>query len=199
MSWFDDIFGKNPADAANQYIAQIPGQANQYLNPFFEAGKGAIPSLQDQYKQLLSDPGGFMNKLAGSYKESPGLQHNIAQAMQAGGHAAAAGGMAGSPQHEQQNMEAATDISSKDYNQYMQNMLGLYGQGLSGQQGMAGMGQQAGNSMANMIAQALAQQGNYAFNGQNQKNSNMMDLLKMLGQGAGGLMGMNPWGMFGNI
>jgi hypothetical protein len=190
MSWFDDIFGKNPADAASAYTGQIPGAVSPYLNPYFEAGKGAIPSLQEQYKQLLSDPGGFMNKLAGSYKESPGLQHNIAQAMQAGGHAAAAGGMAGSPQHEQQNMEAATDISSKDYNQYMQNMLGLYGQGLSGQQGMAGMGQQAGQSMADLISQALNQQGAYAYQGQAGRNQNRSSIFSNLLGAFGGLGGL---------
>jgi hypothetical protein len=190
MSWFDDLFGRNPADKASAYTGQIPGAVAPYLNPFFDAGKGALPSLQEQYKQLLADPGGFMNKLAGSYKESPGLQNNIRQAMQAGGHAAAAGGMAGSPMHEQQNMDAATDISSKDYNQYMQNMLGLYGQGLSGQQGMAGMGMQAGQSMADMISQALNQQGAYAYQGQAGRNQNRSSIFNNLLGAFGGLGGL---------
>lgn len=190
MSWFDSIFGKNPADSANQYISQIPGQTNQYFDPYFQAGKNSLGPLQDQYHQLLSDPGGLMNKLGASYKESPGLQRNIQQAMQAGGHAAAAGGMAGSPQHEQENMQAATDISSKDYNQYMQNMLGMYGQGLSGQQGMAGMGQQAGQSMADMISQALAQQGANAYQGQAGRNQNRSSIFNNILGAFGGFGGL---------
>jgi hypothetical protein len=110
--------------------------------------------------------------------------------MQRSGHAAAAGGMAGSPQHEQQNMQLSSDIASQDYNNWMGNALGLYNQGLSGQQGMAGMGQNAGNNMANMIAQMLAQQGNSAFAGQNQQNQGMMDWVKLFGQGLGGLSGI---------
>ena len=84
-----------------------------------------------------------MNQMGKSYQESPGLKNQIAQAMQGSGHAAAAGGMAGSPQHEQQNMQLSSDIASKDYNNWMQNALGLYNSGLSGQQGMAVMGQKA--------------------------------------------------------
>lgn len=202
MSWFSNLFGgggSNPADAANQYISQIPGQTRQYFDPFFQAGVGALPSLQGQYQKLLSDPGAFMNQMGMSYKESPGLKNQIAQAMQGAGHAAAAGGMAGSPEHEQQNMQLSNDIASQDYNNWMNNALGLYGSGLSGQQGMAGMGMQAGNNMANMIAQSLAQQGNYAFRGQQDQNSMNSGWLSGLGQigGAalGGLAG-GPWGAF---
>jgi len=191
MSWFSDLFsgGKNAANAAMPYYDQIPQQAGQYLNPYINAGTGALPSLQEQYKNLLGDPGALMNKIGQGYKESPGLQRNIQQAMQAGGHAAAAGGMAGSPQHEQENMQSATDISSKDYNNWMQNALGLYGQGLQGQQGMAGMGQQSSQAMADMISQMLAQKGNAAFAGQNQKNQNMSDLFGNIGKGIGAFTG----------
>lgn len=201
MSWLSNLFGggKNPAYVANQYIGQIPGQTHQYFDPYFNAGTGALPGLQEQYKNLLGDPGGFMNKIGQSYKESPGLQRSIQQAMQAAGHASAAGGMAGSPQHEQENMQLATDLSSKDYNNWMNNALGLYGSGLSGQQGMAGMGMQAGSNMANMIAQALQQQGINAFQGQSGQNQRQSDFWQNLIGGVGSVGAFNPWHMFGNI
>lgn len=201
MGFFDGLFGKgsNPADAAMPYLNQISGQANQYLDPYFQAGKGSIPGLQEQYGKLLGDPGALMNKIGGSYQQSPGLQFAIKQAMQGAGHAAAAGGMAGSPQHEQQNMGLANDLASQDYNNWMGNALGLYGAGLQGQQGLYSGGLQAGNSMADMIAQQLAQQANMAFRGQQEKNSQNNSfwggLGKLGGAALGGLAG-GPWGAF---
>ena len=58
MSWFSNMFsGKNPADSAMPYLNQIPGQTQQYQQPWYEAGKSQIPGLQDQYSQLMNDPG----------------------------------------------------------------------------------------------------------------------------------------------
>ena len=200
MSWFSDMFGgKNPADSAMPYLNQIPGQTQQYQQPYFDAGKSQIPGLQDQYSQLMNDPGGRMNKIGESFKESPGFKFAMQQALQGGNHAAAAGGMAGSPQHEQQNMQMATDLGNQEYGNWMKNALGMYGQGLQGSQGMANQGQQAGQSMADMIAQTLAQQANLSFNGQQQQNQNKSDMWGNVFKGAGSLAAFNPWGAFGNI
>lgn len=201
MSWLSNLFsgGKNPADAAMPYLNQIPGQTQKYQQPYFDAGKDMLPGLQDQYGKLMNDPGGRMNDIGKSFQESPGFKFAMQQAMQGGNHAAAAGGMAGSPQHEQQNMQMATDLGNQDYNNWMDKALGMYGQGLNGGQTMANQGQQAGQSMSDMIAQTLAQQGNLAFQGQRQKNQNQNDLFGGAFKAAGSLAAFNPWGMFGNI
>ncbi len=200
MSWFDNLFGgKNPSKDANKIIGQIPGQTQGYQQPFFEAGKNQLPGLSDQYGQLLKDPGGRMNQIGQSFKESPGFKFAMQQALQGGNHAAAAGGMAGSPEHEQQNMQLATDLGNQEYNNWMQNALGMYGQGLQGSQGMANQGQQAGQSMADMIAQMLAQQANLSYSGQAQQNQNKSDMwgnaTKLGGAALGGFAG-GPWGAF---
>lgn len=161
----------NPANAAMKYIDQIPSQTNQYYQPFFEAGKSQIPGLQEQYSSLLGDPGSKLNDIGSHYQQSPGFQFALKQALMGGNNAAAAGGMAGSPMHEQQNMGIATGLANQDYNNWLGQATGLYGQGLSGSQNMMGMGQQAGQSQADMIAQALAQKGNYAYEGQASKNA----------------------------
>lgn len=194
-----NLLGSNPANAAMPYINQIPGKAGQYLDPYFQAGKGALGPLQEQYAKLLGDPGSWMNKIGESYQQSPGFKAAMEQALTAGNHAAAAGGMAGTPQSQFQQMKMATDLSNQDYNNWMNNALGLYGQGLSGQQGMAGMGLQAGTSMADIIAQTLAQQGNMAFRGAQEKNSQKNSWLSGLGKIAGaglGFMGGGPMGAF---
>lgn len=177
------MFGGNadPGKAANKYLDQIPGQTNQYFDPYFQAGKNQLGGLSDQYGQLMNDPGGKFNQIGQSFQQSPGFKFAMEQALKGSGNAAAAGGMAGSPMHEQQNMQMATDMANQDYYNYMQGATGLYGQGLTGGQNMANMGQQAGQSQADMIAQALAQKGNMAYEGQKYKNES------------------SPWGTIGGL
>jgi len=75
MSWFSNMFGgKNPADSAMPYLNQIPGQTQKYQQPWLQAGQNQLPGLQDQYSQLMNDPGGRMNKIGESFKESPGFK-----------------------------------------------------------------------------------------------------------------------------
>ncbi len=202
MSWLSNLFGgkggyQNPANNAMPYLNQIPGQTQQYNQPWFDAGKNALPGLQDQYNQLLNDPGGKMNQIGQSFQQSPGFKFAMDQALQGSGHAAAAGGMAGSPQHEQQNMQLATQLGNQDYNNYMQNALGMYGQGLSGEQGLSQQGQQSGQSMADMIAQTLAQQAQLSYTGQQNQNQQNSSMWGNIGKGIGALSAFTPWSGIG--
>lgn len=165
------LFGhqRNPSASANQYFNQIPGQTQQYYSPYMEAGKGAMSTLQNQYGDLLS--GNTQNKLGENYKESPGYKFALDQALQGGTNAAAAGGMLGTPQHEQQNMGIANGLASQDYNNYLHNQMGLYGQGLQGTQGLNQMGYNANTGYADLLANLLGQQGQYAYAGQAGKNA----------------------------
>jgi hypothetical protein len=82
----------------------------------------------------------------------------------------------------------------------MQRALGLYGSGLSGQQGLATGGQQAAGSIADMIAQAMAQQGNLAFQGQAQQNQNRNDLWGNIFKGGGAALGaFSPFNGIGSL
>lgn len=202
MSWLSNLFngeGNNPADAAMPYLNQIPGQTKPYLDPFFNAGKSAIAPLQEQYSNLLGNPGDLMNKMGDSYQQSPGFQAAMKQALMAGNHAAAAGGMAGTPQSQYQQMQMATDLSNQDYGNWLSKVLGLYGQGLSGQQGMAGMGHQAGQSMADMVAQTLAQQANMTFRGQQEQNNMNNSWLSGAGRLGGAALGGLGGGLTGGL
>lgn len=183
---------KNPADIANQYISQIPGSTSSYFQPYINYGQTALPTLQGQYNELLATPGGKLNQIGSSFHQSPGFQFALQQALQGAGHAAAAGGMAGSPQHEQQNMQLATGLANQDFYNYLDKALGLYGKGISGEQGLAGAGLQAGTSMADMIAQALAQQAQYAYEGEAAKNESKNSLWSNLGSGLGLLSAFLP-------
>ena len=214
--------GDDPYKQANKYWGQIPGRTQQYYNPYINAGQNALGSLQgeygnllgnrqglqdqygrmtgmgqgvmDQYGQLMNDPTAVMNKIGSQYQQSPGYQFQMDQAMNAVGNAAAAGGMAGSPQHQQQAATLATGLANQDYHNFLNQGLGLYGQGLqggagmfgaglagqqgmynqglAGQQGINQMGFGANDQMARIIADMLAQQGQGAFAGQAAQNQN---------------------------
>lgn len=181
--------GKSPSSASNPYLNQIPGQTGQYLNPYFQAGKDQLGQLQGQYGQLMNDPGGKLNDIGSKFQQSPGFKFALEQALGGANRSAAAGGMAGSPANQQQDMELATNLANQDYYNWLGGATGLYGQGLNGSQGLAGMGQQAGQSQSDMIAHMLQQQSQNAFNEQaanNQKKGGAFsDILSGAGKFAG--------------
>lgn len=161
---------QNPADAGMPYLKNIPGAVSPYYNPYMQAGQGAMSDLQGQYKDLLNDPGSINARLGAGYKQSPGYQFKLSQAMMAGDNAAAAGGMAGSPLHQQANMTTANGIASQDYNDYMTRMQNLYGEGLHGEQGMMDQGYNASNEMGQSVGNMYNSEANLAAQGANQQN-----------------------------
>lgn len=162
--------GPNPYDKASQYMNQIPETLKPYFQPYIERGQRSGNMLEDQYKGLLSDPGAMYNKMGQGYQQSPGFQWQLGQGMNAAENAAAAGGMAGSPQHQQQAATMATGLANQDYNNYMQNVLGMYGQGMQGAQGMNQMGYGASSELGNSMANHLMNQGNMAYANQAAQN-----------------------------
>lgn len=178
--------GKNPADVANQYIGQIPGQTLPYYSPYMEAGKSSMGNLQNQYADLLS--GNVQNKLGEGYKESPGYAFKLHQALNAGDNAAARGGYLGTPQHQFYSQQTGEGLANQDYENYLQHQLGLYGLGLQGNQGLNQMGFEANKGYGDTLGNALSQQAAYGFAGQAGKNQaksqGIGNLFSGLGQAA---------------
>lgn len=175
----------NPANAAQGYLRNIPGSISPYYNPYINAGTGALSNLQGQYSNLINNPGGMINQIGSNYQQSPGFQFALQQALQGAGHAAAAGGMAGSPQHEQWNTQLATDIGNQDYYNWLNQATGLYGAGLQGEQGLANTGFNAATGMSDQIAQALANQAGLAYAGKAAQNQAQGSSLNDIFGGAG--------------
>jgi hypothetical protein len=204
--------GQDPSKEASKYYNQIPGTVKPYFDPYINAGKDALGQLQGQYgnllgnyngiqgqyNQLMNDPNGVMNKIGGGYQQSPGFQFQLDQGMNAANNAAAAGGMAGSPQHQQQAATMATGLANQDYYNYMNHALGLYGQGLQGNAGLYGAGLQglqglnqmgygASGDLAGLLGSNLMNQGNMAYQGaanQNAASGSMWGNLAGLGTAA---------------
>jgi len=161
---------QNPADSGMPYLNKIPGAMDPYYRPYINAGQGAMGTLQDQYGQMLNDPGGLNARLGAGYKQSPGYQFQLSQALMAGDNSAAAGGMAGSNMHQQNNMSVANGLASQDYNNYMNRMTGLYGEGIKGEQGINDMGYNASNELGQSVGNMYNSEANLASQGTNSQN-----------------------------
>lgn len=187
MSFLNDIFGSgsNPANAAMPYLNKIPGAVTPYYQPYVNAGNQALPQLENQYSDLINNPGAKVNQIGSNFQQSPGFQFALQQALQGAGHAAAAGGMAGSPEHEQQNMGIATQLGNQDYYNWLGNAENMYGTGLSGEGNLANMGYNASKSLSDQIAQALAAKAQLGYAGKAAQNQQEGSLINDAFGGAG--------------
>lgn len=194
MSWLSKALGThqskaaNPANAANQYLNQIPAQMLPYFQPYMNQGQQAGQQLTGQYNQMTQNPQEFFKNISGGYKESPGYQFKLQQALNAGNNAAAAGGMLGTPQHQQQNMGVAEGLANQDYQDYLNHILGIFGQGQQGQQGLQEQGFRAGTGYGENIGNILGQQAQYAFGGQAGQNAAQGQNRSNLFSGIGSLL-----------
>lgn len=174
----------NPADAGMDYLNQIPGQISPYYQPYAAAGQKALGSVQPEFQNLMNNPGGKLNQIGQNFQQSPGFKFALQQALQGAGHAAAAGGMAGSPEHEFENMQLATNLGNQEYYNWLKPATELYNTGLTGTQDIFHQGQQASGNMAEQIAQMLAAQSGLAYKGQAAQNEAQGDLFGNIAGGA---------------
>lgn len=191
MAFFDFLFGKNAADTAMPYLEQIPQQAAGYLEPYREQGSQATDTTMPLYQSMAQDPTGFMEQLFSNYKPSPGYQLSADLMGQAMGNTAAAGGYAGTEADQLRRGQLIQGLLDQDKYNWLNSALGIQGQGLGGLEGFTGRGFGAGSELADINTQALSSQAGAAFQGQQQRNQNQMDLIKglMNFMSAGGMGG----------
>lgn len=180
----------NPASHAMGYLNQIPGYLNQYLSPYINAGQNALPILQNQYSQLMNP--NFINQFGQGFQQSPGFNFQVNQATNAANRTAAAGGMLGSPEEQQNLATTVSGLANQDYYNWLQHAMGAYGTGLSGEQNLYNTGFNASNNLSDSLASALMSQANLSYAGQANQN-------QMFGGLIGGLMGLggDALGMYG--
>lgn len=176
---------KNPAKGAMKYLNQVPGVAQSYYDPYINAGKNALPTLQQQLQSLISNPTALMKMIGSQYQQSPGYQFEVDQATKAANQAAAAGGMAGSPAEQQALAEVIQGISSRDYNNFLNQGIGLYNQGLAGEEGINEMGYKATNNLVQQIIDSILSKAKLSYAGQVNKNESSGGIFgPLLGLGA---------------
>lgn len=180
---------QDPFAAAQQSMSQIPGYLQQYLGPYAQAGMSALPQLQQQYGQLINNPGALLASMGSGFQQSPGYQWDVSQATNAANQAAAAGGMTGSPAEQQQLATTVTGLANQDYQNYLNNVMGLYGQGLSGLGGLYQTGYGASSGMGEDLSDYAESQANLAAAQANWQNQQQQGQAGTWGGILGGLAG----------
>jgi hypothetical protein len=170
MGLFDFLYD-DPSKDANKYLEKLPGTVSPYYTPYTQAGQRQLPGLESQYGELVNNPGGKLNEIGAGFHESPGFQFALKQALSGAGHAAAAGGMAGSPQHEQQNMEIATQLGNQDYYDWLNPAVGMYNEGLQGSQGLYNTSASLSDALAKLLGGNLESKASNAYAGAANRNS----------------------------
>lgn len=199
MSLWDDYTGSNfnplnmlkredPTKGANRYLDQIPGVGQKYYGGYIDRGNRAGAKLEGEYGKLMN-PTSFIDDIMKNYSTSQGAQYQQKELGRGIGATAASGGYAGTPEHQKEYGNMASDIMSKDMQQYLQNALGVYGTGLSGEQNFDTQGFNASGSMADLLGGKLSSQAGLSFQNSSQNNANrnafMNAIMKALSTGGG--------------
>jgi hypothetical protein len=161
---FNGLFGDSgkPYKDAQKQIERYFPQAQQYQQPFMQAGINAIPGMQN-WLQSMQNPSQFINNQMGNYQESPFAHYQQQQGMRAAQNMGSASGMTGSTPLMQFAQQNAQDISGKDMNQWLQNVLGIntqYGQGM---QNIMNMGQHSADSLTQLMSDYMNAQAQMAY------------------------------------
>jgi len=179
---------EDPTKGANRYLNKIPGVGKEYLNPYVEGGQKDAGVLSKQYGRLLN-PTSFIDDIMKNYSLSKGAQYQRDQLGRGIGATAAAGGIAGTPEHQREYGEMANDIMSKDMQQYLRNALDVYNKGLGGEENFYNKGFDAAEKLADIIGGTLSSQAGLSFQGANQTNASrdsfLNALVKALSEGGG--------------
>jgi len=197
MSILGNLFGsgnqRSPQDAANKYLNQIPGVGHDAYDPYINQGRESGANAHSQYESMINDPQGFINNILNGYKESEGYQYQKGQLEKSLSNTAAAGGIRGTPQDQLNQGEGVQKLLSADQQQWLTNVLGRYDKGLGGEEVEAERGYNASGNLADILGGNLNQQGEIAFNDQQQKNKSRSDtinaLIKAFGTAGGFLVG----------
>lgn len=129
-------------DAALQYLREGRDQANQYLDPYRQAGLADYNTLRQQ--------------VGTSYQQSPGYQFARDEGIRAIDQGASARGLLGSGARLRELTRYGTGVANQDYNNWVSRL-----------QGLAGVGQTATGQGASLAAQTGGQQAQTAMQGGN--------------------------------
>lgn len=187
-------------------VASIPGAVSPYYQPYINAGYEAGSALRPQYQGLLSmgpevmntylsmmtNPSQSVNQIGSTYQASPGYDWQVEQGQAAVNNAEAAGGMLGTPEHEQEDAMLTENIADQNYYDYVDRALAqqkfgaqgasdLYQRGLGGVEGINKMGYSASTDLAEAIAQSLLAQASLQSKA---GQSNRMSLGNLIGTAA---------------
>lgn len=172
--------GGEDDEEAKRLLDQIPEELKKYLTPYITGGEHGLGKSTAEYDKLINDPNEIIKRISGGYTQSPGYQWKVSEGQRGITNAAAAGGYAGTGQHQQRAGELAENLANQDYNDYMKNALGLYNTGLSGELDLAHMGQGSATNLAEGLANLLKGKAGASYNQGTTKNQLNSDTISSI-------------------
>lgn len=200
MSWLSEALngGQSAVNKAQNYLNQIPNTGRQYNLPYIQGGQQAGDILTTQYGNMASDPQEFINSIMRNYKPSEGYQFQKGELEKEAGNAAAAGGIAGTPYHQQQQAQLVQQLLSTDMQNWLNNVLGVQRTGLQGEQNLFNTGYDASGRQSDLETNALNQQAGLAYQGQSQKNNAHNQLIQAIIKALPSILGAGWQGFTNN-
>lgn len=188
---FSGLFSQSdkPYKEAGETLEDYLGQAKGYQQPFFDAGTQAIPQLQNWLKGM-KDPSSFINTLMGKYQESPWAKYSQEQSLRSAQNMGSESGLTGSTPLMQFAQQNAHDISSQDMNQWLSKVLGINTEYGKGQESLVAGGQNAANSISELLKSFGGDIAKMNFGEESEKNQNRNNLF-------GGIFDIAKNGLFG--
>lgn len=161
--------GKPYQDASNTYQKYID-QAGNNFNPYIQGGQSAFGNMGNALNKM-SDPQAFMKNIMSGYSQSPNAQFETQYGMQAQNNAASASGMLGSGASQKAAADYAQQVTSRDMQNYLQNILGVNSQYLQGLGQMSNTGMQGAQGMAGLYGDLGKAQAEAAYGKANQQQA----------------------------
>ena len=195
MGILDSIFGgrRDATGEAKGHLDNISGIGHSSYDDYIDRGRRAGSRLEDEYTGLLDDPTALINKIMQNYHESEQYGYEKDKLGREIGASAAAGGVAGTPYHQQQQGEMVQGLLSKDMQQFLKNALGRYDTGLAGEKGFYDTGKDATDNLTSILTGVEGSKAGLDYEDAKSKNARRNALISALtnalGKGVGTLFG----------
>ncbi len=177
-----------PYRQAGSEITKGYNQGQAYLDPYNQAGMGQIGKLTGAQDRLM-DPAALQAEWAKGYQTSPYAQQLQEQAKSSGMDAASSQGLLGSSTATNAIQQGSSNIMNADRQNYMNDLMQKYMQGVGIGQDIFHQGGSAANQMsqnANAYGQNMA---GMRFGEANAPMNQIMNMIKMYQASQGGGMG----------
>lgn len=173
-SVWDSFFGNPADDALDMYSYEdMLAMLEQYYGQYRDAGSNMLPTMEAEANKLISSPSSVYSMLGADFQTSPGYEYQMQTGMNASNQAAAAGGMAGTQQHQAYSQQTAQGIAAQEWNTYMKQMTDLYMQGLGLGGDITQMGYNASSAMAQDLSRFMGAQMGLEYAGSAQQQGNL--------------------------
>jgi len=198
MSWLSSfLHPERGYEKAQEDLNKYYNEAQGYQQPYNQNGQDAYGNLKGILGNL-SNPQEFMNTLMQGYQTSDYAKNVMGQAQEHGLDAASSMGLMGSSPALSAIQQGTSNIGNADRQQYLQNIMNMYGQAIGLGENIYGVGANAaGQQGQNAMTQGQNSAG-LTFGKTNAPGETFGKLLKMGVKGVGsyltGGMGQGGYG-----